>query len=103
MMKELYMHIGNRIREKRKILGLTQAEAAELLSISKNFYGDIERGNKSLSLEKIILIFEKFNMDPTYLLTGENQNAICELIKTCPSDKQFELEQIIRYIIKICQ
>ena len=102
-MKDLYVHIGNRIREKRKILGLTQAEAAELLSISKNFYGDIERGNKSLSLEKIVLICEKFNIDPTYLLMGENQNVICELIKTCPVDKQFELEQIIRNVIKICQ
>lgn len=102
-MKDLYVHIGNRIREKRKILGLTQAEAAEMLSISKNFYGDIERGNKSLSLEKIVLICEKFNIDPTYLLMGENQNVICELIKTCPVDKQFELEQIIRNVIKICQ
>ena len=102
-MKNLNINIGNRIREKRKILGLTQAEAAERLSISKNFYGDIERGNKSLSLEKIVLICDKFSIDPTYLLTGENQNVICELIKTCPIDKQFELEQIIRNVIKICK
>lgn len=102
-MKDLHIEIGNRIREKRKIMGLTQAEAAEMLDISKNFYGDIERGIKGLSLEKALLICEKFELDPTYLLTGEKQVTICELIKTCPKDKLFELEQIIRYIIKICQ
>ena len=102
-MKKLYIEIGNRIRERRKIIGITQAEAAELLDISKNFYGDIERGNKRLSLEKVILIYEKFDIDPTYLLTGEPQTAICNMIKNCPKDKLFDLEQIIRFVIKISQ
>lgn len=101
-MKDLYVNIGNRIREKRKTLGLTQAQAAEMLSISKNFYGDIERENKSLSLEKIVLICDKFDLDPTFLLTGKNYVTICKLVKNCPDDKLFDLEQTIRHIIKMC-
>lgn len=39
---------------------LTQAQIAELLEMSTNFYGDIERGERRLSLEKILLVQEKW-------------------------------------------
>lgn len=42
--KEYLIDIGQRIRGQRKRLNLTQQQAAELLGVSPNFYGKVERG-----------------------------------------------------------
>lgn len=67
--------------------------------MSLNFYGDIERGKCRLSIEKIILVYERLGIDPTYLLTGEEHPSVSfyDLIKDCPQDKIFDMEQIVRY------
>ncbi|MEG0834996.1 MAG: helix-turn-helix transcriptional regulator [Christensenellaceae bacterium] len=97
--KEFLVEIGARLKFHRKSLNLTQATVAELLNISLNFYGAIERGEKRISLEKIILASEKLDLDPTYLLTGKERQkmVISELVKDCPQNKIFDLEQMIRY------
>lgn len=98
-MNDILKEIGVRLREYRKSKGLTQAQAAVLLEMSCNFYGDIERGKCRLSIEKIILANEKLGIDPTYLLTGEKQPQVSfyDLIADCPKDKVFDMEQIVRY------
>jgi transcriptional regulator with XRE-family HTH domain len=67
---QLLINIGDRLRERRKELHLTQSQVAVLLEMSLTFYGGIERGNNRISLEKIILVQQKLGVDPTYLLTG---------------------------------
>lgn len=98
-MNELLKNIGDRLRVQRKSLKLTQAQAAELLEMSTNFYGEIERGECRLSLEKIILVYDRLGLDPTFLLTGETQPQVgfYDLISDCPKDKIFDMEQIVRY------
>ncbi|MEG0483902.1 MAG: helix-turn-helix transcriptional regulator [Oscillospiraceae bacterium] len=91
--------MGERLKTQRKSLHLTQATVAEMLNLSLNFYGAIERGEKRISLEKIILASEKLDIDPTYLLTGKEREkmVISELVKDCPQNKIFDLEQMLRY------
>lgn len=98
-MNELLKNIGDRLRVQRKKLKLTQAQAAELLEMSTNFYGEIERGECRLSLEKIILVHDRLGLNPTFLLTGETQPQVgfYDLISDCPKDKIFDMEQIVRY------
>lgn len=98
-MNQILQEIGFRLREYRKSLGITQAEAAAILEMSCNFYGDIERGKCRLSIEKIILVNDKFGIDPTYLLTGKKAPKVSfyDLISDCPQDKIFDMEQIVRY------
>lgn len=98
-MNELLKNIGERLRIQRKNMKLTQAQTAELLEMSTNFYGDIERGECRLSLEKILLVQERMGIDPTYLLTGEEHPKVgfYDLIADCPKDKVFDMEQIVRY------
>ena len=43
MTTELYVEIGERLRQQRKKMGMTQEETAELLGISSTYYGEIER------------------------------------------------------------
>lgn len=91
-MNELLKGIGERLRIQRKNLKLTQAQTAELLEMSTNFYGEIERGERRLSLEKIILVQKHLGMDPTFLLTGETQPQVgfYDIIADCPR-KRFSI------------
>ena len=97
--KQFLQEIGTRLKLQRKTLGLTQSMVAELLDLSLNFYGSIERGEKRISIEKIILASEKLNIDPTYLLTGKEREkiVISDFFKDCPQSKIFDIEQLMRY------
>ena len=98
-MNDVLHEIGERLRKYRKEKKMTQSEIAKELDMSLNFYGDIERGKCRLSIEKILLVYERLGIDPTYLLTGEEHPSISfyDIIKDCPKDKIFDMEQIVRY------
>ncbi len=97
MSSELIVDIGNRLKKRRLELHMTQREVADLLDISLNFYGDVERGGKRLSLEKIILVQVKLGLDPTYLLTGVKPFTINlnQSLLECPLEKRHDFEQLI--------
>ena len=48
--------IGKRIQKLRKARGYTQMTFAEKVGISTNYLSDIERGNSSVRLEKLVAI-----------------------------------------------
>ena len=98
-MSDILHEIGARLKSWRKENRFTQAETASLLEMSLNFYGDVERGKCRLSIEKIVLAYERLGIDPTYLLTGEERQTVgfYDIIKDCPRDKIFDMEQIVRY------
>lgn len=56
---QVLVEMGERLRRQRKKMKMTQEETAELLEISTTFYGEIERGNKRLSIEKNIACIQK--------------------------------------------
>lgn len=98
-MNDLLTDIGSRLREVRKSYKLTQEKFAEQLGISLNYYGQIERGQSGLSLEKLKLLYDKFDVDLLYLITGDksHQVTINEIISDCPKEKLFDMEQLLRY------
>ena len=100
--RELYKSIGSRLLERRKELHFTQEKMAELLGVSTGFYGMIERGEKAPSLEKLVVIYEKLGTDITYLLTGDEKDGrITSLLKRWPKEKQYDLEQLMRYAFSL--
>lgn len=103
--EEILVQIGKRLYKRRKEMKLTQEAMAELLEMSITFYGEIERGRKRLSIEKILLVYERTGLDPTYLLTGERLSgeALMEIFKDCPKEKQPVLEQILAYLTELCR
>jgi transcriptional regulator with XRE-family HTH domain len=80
--EELRKSIAGRLREIRKTLGLTQAELAEKLNISKPTYVRYEAGEIFPSLFVIVGLKEFFNINLNWLVTevGEmfvdKENAI---------------------------
>ena len=93
------MNIGKRLRERRKELHFTQIVVADKLGMSLNFYGEIERGRKRLSLEKLALAIDQLGIDPVYILTGTKRLElnISDHLSDCPKEKQFDMEQLIKH------
>lgn len=60
-----YRAIGLKISYYRKRKGLTQAQLAELVGISTNYLGMIERGNngQSYSMEVLLKLAEALDVD----------------------------------------
>ena len=103
MEKDVYVKIGERLRKQRRIMGLTQEQAAELLGVSTTYYGEIERGNRKLTIPRILTVYEKMNLEPTYLLTGEilTDKVYDEIFDCCPREKEQALEEVLRSISRL--
>lgn len=52
-MNELTMKLGERIRHLRKEKGLTQEELGELVDLHANYIGQVERGEKNLTIDTL--------------------------------------------------
>jgi transcriptional regulator with XRE-family HTH domain len=55
--------LGNQIKHRRKVLGLTIVELAELTGMSKTTISQIETGNSNPTFEVLKNIFEYLNME----------------------------------------
>ena len=103
MEKDVYVKIGERLRKQRRIMGLTQEQAAELLGVSTTYYGEIQRGNRKLTIPRILTVYEKMNLEPTYLLTGEilTDKVYDEIFDGCPREQEQALEEVLRSISRL--
>ena len=103
--KELYIEMGTRIRQARRAHDYTQEQLAEMLGVSTAYYGKIERGVHGISIEKLIVLGEKLDMDLTYVLTGKDKNTIIfnNVLEKCPLGKRYDFEQIIKYALNLAR
>ena len=62
------MSINEKIRLVREAKGLTQEQMAEKLEISRNSYGDIERGDNDVKLSTLQKIAESFELQLSELV-----------------------------------
>lgn len=61
--------IGKRIREERLRLNLTQEKLAEDVDLSMAYIGQVERGERSLTLENLIVVAKRLGVTVDYLLS----------------------------------
>lgn len=64
-----YKALGRRIREERLKLNLTQEKLAEDIDFSTAYIGQIERGERSLTLETLVLLVNRLGITIDYLLS----------------------------------
>lgn len=70
---------GEKLKEWRKVNGLSQRELANILGRSQGFIGNIESGSSGLSRDMIARMAERTNINIMWLLTGEGPvNALVE-------------------------
>ncbi len=103
--KVLYEDIGKRLREVRTHIGYTQEKMAEILQVSTTFYGKVERGKNSLSLEKFQRLYRELNVDITYIITGEKHTkyAFEDILRDVPKNKQYDFERLVEYALKLLE
>jgi len=63
-----YSAIGEKIRLKRLILGLTQARLAECAGISTAFVGHIERGTRVMSVDTLYMLCKALELSADDLM-----------------------------------
>lgn len=62
--------IGNRIKERRKELNLTQLDIKSRVGISSGNISDIERGNRLPAASTLVQLAEVLECSVDYILTG---------------------------------
>ena len=100
-----YKVLGERIREERKRIHLTQAQLANEVGISDTYMGAIERGERSLTLDTLVKLANRIGVTIDYLLTdfvdGSNESIIDEfkqIIDNQPLDRKVMALQVLRTI-----
>lgn len=67
-MENIKEQVGKRIKESRKIAGLTQKEVASILMMTQQQYSRFETGIFELDYSQLIQISKLFNVSAVYLL-----------------------------------
>ncbi|MDB5308827.1 MAG: putative transcriptional regulator, xre family [Gemmataceae bacterium] len=67
--QQFLRRLGDRIRDRRTTLNLTQAEFAERCGLHRTFIGSVERGERNLALLSLRKIAAALRVTPAELLT----------------------------------
>lgn len=98
-----YKRLGNRIREERKRLKLTQAQLAEDIDISDTYMGAIERGERSLTLDTLVRLVNRLGITVDYLLAdsvSDNDSNIIEQFKQIIDCQPLERKQMAINVLR---
>lgn len=100
-----YKRLGERIREERQRLHLTQAQLAEDVDISDTYMGAIERGERSLTLDTLVRLVNRLGVTVDYLLadsvTGGDETILDEfkqIVDNQPLERKLMALQVLRTI-----
>lgn len=75
------LEIGSRIRSVREGMNLSREAFSEKINISEIFLSQIERGEKSLSLNTLMSICENTGCSSDFLLFGKiDENAVAKKV-----------------------
>jgi len=97
-----YTEIGERIRKTRKKQRLTQEKASEICDITSAYYGNIERGDKKMSLETLVKITRGLDISADFLLFGDTTNELDEIDSFLKGlQRTLSREQFLKYLTLI--
>lgn len=98
-----YKKLGERIREERQHLRLTQAQLAEAIDISDTYMGAIERGERGLSLDTLIMLAGRLSVTVDYLLSDSvsaTDSNIMEQFKQLMDGQPLERKQMAINVLR---
>ena len=98
-----YTRLGERIREERLHLRLTQAKLAEAVDISDAYMGAIERGERGMSLDTLVALASRLGVTVDYLLSdsvAETDMNILEQFKQIMDGQPLERKQMAINVLR---
>jgi len=88
---------GKKLKDARERCHYTQAELAEMTDLSKNFIGDIERGQKLPSLKNLISLSNILKVSLDSLFTDSLDNILEEDSEIYYTERQLS---ILKNVVK---
>ncbi len=85
------MSLGERLRNRRQALKLTQQELAESLGVTPQHISAIEQDSRAPSLPFLAKLAEELGVTIDYLVTGK-ESTITDIIPAIKADKTLNLE-----------
>lgn len=114
---ELYnrLAVGERIKKRRVLLGLTQEALAEKIGRAYKYCQDIERGTCGMSIETLLKLSSALNISLDFLIWGLQdvveertpqllleQDAVLEMLGACSEQKRKYALELLRLFLKAC-
>lgn len=94
--------IGLRIRSQREKLGLSREKFAEVIGLSPYYIGQIERGDRTMSLDTLVKISSSLNVSVDYILRGSTHYMESILAKEAVDDNyKEEFDEEIKDILSL--
>lgn len=98
-----YKGLGERIREERLRLHLTQAQLAEDVDISDTYMGATERGERSLTLDTLVRLVNRLGVTVDYLLAdsvSDSDDNIMEQFKQIIDQQPLKRKQMAVKVLR---
>jgi len=98
--------IGQRIRKERCKLNLTREEFAEIVGLSDFYIGQLERGERQMSLPAMVSIASHLHISLDYLIWGKNEHdhslakEPCNNYGTSASDNAIVMKELHELLSK---
>ena len=70
--------IGKRIQGRRKQMGYTQEQLADMMNVSIQMVSNLERGNKAIRIDNLINLSRILDVSTDYILTGTEKTGCSE-------------------------
>lgn len=71
MQPDILVNLGQKIRDRRREIGVSQEEFAELVGVHRTYVGMIERGEKNITLLNVEKFAKALNLSISELLKSE--------------------------------
>jgi transcriptional regulator with XRE-family HTH domain len=101
-----YIELGNRIKVERENFGMNREELSVMLCISTYNLGEIERGQRKLSINTLINISECLHISVDYLIfeivnnePKSNNNVLHTIINKCSEKEVKVIESMIKFVL----
>lgn len=85
--------VGERVKNRRHELGLSQDALAEKAGISKSFLSDLENNRRSIGAETLLDLGRAMGVSLDYLMTGNGSNDQEKQANIPPSLARFAAEE----------
>lgn len=102
--KDANIQIGKRLREARLNMNLEKSEIADVLDVTVEHYRKLEAGITGISVDKVLTLYHKYGIDPTYLITGESSMKILiwiTMLRTAQRSREMIFDRVLAYLSKL--
>lgn len=106
MTHEEQLLFGERLRNRRDMLSFTQEHVAGEIDITLRFYQMIERGEKGVSLNTLILLSKVLEVSIDYLLFGDvstTKNPLTETLTGLSPQQREDALKILQLYSSACK